>query len=311
VDDPFIIDKGILWYWLKLPKLIKEYKLDVFWGPNFSLPPKVKGVKYYVTVHDLAIYKFKHIGQLRNELRIKMFLKHDLKKATKIFSVSNSTKSDIAEIMNIATDKIEVTYIAGNYDDGVCDEEIRIEIKNLDKYFLFVGTVEPRKNITTLVEAFEKYCAKYGDDTKLVIAGGKGWNCDKIYERINSSPVADKILLTGYVNGAEKEYLYKNAICFPYPSLYEGFGMPILEAFKYRLPVIAAYNSSLPEVGGDAAIYVNTYDSDGLCEKMYYISSLDDELMVQMQVKIDEQLALFSWEKCSEETITIITGGLQ
>ncbi len=309
VDDPWIIDKGKFWFLFKLPQLIKKHQLDVFWGPNFSLPAKVDSVEYYITVHDMAIFKFKHVGQLRNSIQIKLFLKKNLKKASKIIAVSKSTKNDVVDLMGIKSQDVAVVYNAGDCDIKKSDDQIRPELGSLEDFFLFVGTIEPRKNIVTIIDGFEKYCDSTDSSTKLVIAGGKGWNCDDIYIKASNSRYADRILLPGFISDVEKDYLYQNARAFVYPSLYEGFGMPILEAFKYGTPVITAYNSSLPEVGGDAAFYVDTFDSDKLCEYMQQISTMSQADINILKEKIEKQLSLFSWQTCAEETLDILTGG--
>lgn len=305
VDEPWIIDKGKFWFLFKLPALIKQYELDVFWGPNYSLPRKVKGTKYYLSIMDMAIFKFKHVGQLKNTIQIKLFLRHNARKAERIIVISKSTKLDVSEIMNVAPEKIDVTYIAGDTNKAVYDDAIRPEIDELDKFFLFVGTIEPRKNIKTIIDGFEKYCDITGDSqTRLVLAGGKGWNCSDIYEKVEKSRYSGSIIMPGYITDAEKELLYKKAIAFVYPSLYEGFGMPILEAFKHSTPVITANNSSLPEVGGDAALYIETLDCGQLAKKMIEIMNIDKKMIQQ---KMSCQIKNFSWEKCANQTLGILT----
>lgn len=305
VDEPWIIDKGKFWFLFKLPALIKQYELDVFWGPNYSLPRKVKGTKYYLSIMDMAIFKFRHVGQFKNTMQIKLFLKSNIKKAERIIAISESTKRDVAEIMNVNPERIVVTYIAGDSRKSTCDGMVRTEIAELDNFFLFVGTIEPRKNIKTIIDGFEKYCERTKDfHTKLVLAGGKGWNCSDIYTKAQRSIFSDRIIMPGYITDAEKKLLYKKAIAFIYPSLYEGFGMPILEAFYYGTPVITANNSSLPEVGGTAAFYIETLDCGQLAKKMIEVKDIDKE-MIQQKMKC--QIKNFSWEKCANQTLGILT----
>lgn len=322
VDDPWIIDKGKFWFLFKLPSLIKQHKLDVFWGPNYTLPRKVKGPKYFLSIMDMAIFKFKHVGQWKNSLQIKLFLKKNAKKSERIIVISESTKRDVVDILKVPSYIVDVTYIAGdtkkvsdinkNLDNNnqaitVCNS-IRPELTSLGQYFLFIGTIEPRKNIITIIDGFEKYCEKTGNtEVRLVLAGGRGWNCDNIYSRVKNSRFTKQIIMPGFVSDFEKEYLYKNARAFVYPSLYEGFGMPILEAFKYETPVITARNSSLPEVGKDAAYYIETYDSEGLCNLLDKVTNQSEEELCEIKRLMKAQLESFSWDKCAEETLEIIT----
>ena len=310
LNTPWIIDWGKFWFMFEMPKLIKEYELDVFWGPNYMLPKKIKGVDYFVSVMDMAIFRFKHVGQFVNSLQIKSTLKSTTKKAKKIIAISESTKNDVVELMNVDPEKVVVTYIAGDSDNKIAAGTIRTEIQSLDKYFLFIGTIEPRKNIVTIVEGFEKYCDKTGDtETILVLAGGRGWNCEEIYNRVQNSNYENRIYMPGFVSDAEKDYLYKHAIAFVYPSLYEGFGMPILEAFRYNTPVITANNSSLPEVGGDAALYIDTFDSEALGMSLIKIATMENNEKAYMKEKMCARLKDFSWHKCAEETLLIIEEG--
>ncbi len=309
VNDPWIIDKGKFWFLFKLPELIKKNELDIFWGPNYTLPRKVKRTKYYLSIMDMAIFKFKHVGQWKNSLQIKLFLKKNTRKSERIIVISESTKKDVIDLMGVPAKKVDVTYIAGDSANKDYNGEIRDEIKKLNDYYLFVGTIEPRKNITTIVKGFEKFCDDNPEeDVKLVLAGGRGWNCNEIYAQVKNSNHTNKILMPGFVSDSEKEYLYKHAIAFVYPSLYEGFGMPILEAFKYGTPVITANNSSLPEVGGDAAFYVDTFDSSALAEYMKTVYIMDEKELNNLKAKMENRLKQFSWKKCADETLDLITG---
>ena len=307
LNTPWIIDWGKFWFMFEMPKLIKEYELDAFWGPNYMLPRKVRGVDYFVSVMDMAIFRFKHVGQFVNSIQIKSTLKSTTKKAKRIIAISESTKKDVVELMNVEPEKVAVTYIAGDSDNKVASGAIRTEIQSLKDYFLVIGTIEPRKNIVTIVEGFEKYCDKTKDaEMILVLAGGRGWNCEKLYNRVHNSVYADRIYMPGFVSDAEKDYMYKHAKAFVYPSLYEGFGMPILEAFRYSIPVITANNSSLPEVGGDAAFYINTFDSDSLAKELGIIINNTAEELAIVKKRMTKRLAFFSWEDCAEKTINII-----
>ena len=315
VNTPWAIDKQKLWFLFELPKLIKELKLDVFWGPNYSLPQKVSDVCYCLSVHDLAIFKFKHVGQWKNAIKIKLFLRRDIGHAKKVFAISESTKRDLMSMFGVPSEKIHVTYLSGGDErkqtkqkEGMSD--IRPEIRRLEALFLFVGTIEPRKNILTIIKGYEQYCKNCKEDEKpipLVLAGARGWNCDEIYRAAEQSPFRDRILMPGYISDDEKEMLFQKAKAFLYPSLYEGFGIPVLEAFSRGVPVVTANNSSLPEVGGDAAFYMDTFDTEKLAAYLKELSALEEQSLKTLQERMKQQAAKFSWERCAEETLREIT----
>lgn len=307
--------KSPWWFMFTVPRVIKSLKLDAYWGPNFSMPRKVKGVNYFVTIHDLGVYHFEHIGEKRNELQIKMFLPRNLRNAKRVFAISEFTKMDVMATFGTSEDKITTIYNGGpveNRKGKKGEEMVREEIKQLQDFFLFIGTIEPRKNIPTIIKGYETYMARYEKAenkkhaTELVLAGGKGWNCEEIYAMVEASPYKECIKMVGYIDGAEKDYLLQHAKCFLYPSLYEGFGIPVLESFAYGIPVITARNSSLPEVGGEAVYYIDTYDANKLAEHMQHVIHLEAEEREQLENKMHSQMSKFSWEKCAEETLQTI-----
>lgn len=312
VNTPWIIDKGKLWAIFELPKLIKELNLDVFWGTNYSLPRKVsKNTKYYVTVYDLALFKFKGIGATRNTIRLKLFAKSACKKAEKVIAISKATAKDITEIFKIPKSKISVSYCGGLPTEFSalmvdCTKEVNPVLKFNENFLLFISTIEPRKNIITIIKSFEKYIDDTGENTKLVLAGRRGWKCDEIYDVIKKSKYRNRIIMPGFISDKDKAYLLSNAKAFVYPSLYEGFGIPILEAFAYGVPVLTAKISSMPEVGGDAAYYIeNPTDINGLANLMKHVVNLDDNERKKIQERMKRQLRMFSWEKNANEMMEI------
>lgn len=320
IDEPGIVkEKHFMspwWFLFKVPRVIKELQLDAYWGPNFSMPRRVGGVAYYVTIHDLGVYHFQHIGQKRNEIQIKMFLPRNIRNARKVIAVSKFTKKDVVETLKADASKIVTIYNGGPVDRKHSEKEMpkmREEIAQLQDFFLFIGTIEPRKNIPTIIKGYERYMDQYaiqknGKVADLVLAGGKGWNCEEIYSMVEESPYKAHIKMVGYIDGAEKDFLLQNAKCFLYPSMYEGFGIPILEAFAYQTPVITANNSSLPEVGGDAVFYTDTYDTDQLAERIQQVMQLNAAEISALNHKMDVQMSKFSWDKCAEETLRVILG---
>lgn len=311
IDSPWILDSAKLWNLIKLPSLIKHFEIDVYWGTNFVLPRKVTKTVYLVTIYDLALFKFKRIGAFSNTLRVKLFTKSACKKAEKVIAISKATANDIISIMGINEKKVVVSYLGGLSNDFFKDTAETIEIKNSIcfnyEYFLFISTIEPRKNVITIVKAFEKFIDLTGGNHRLVLAGKRGWKCTEIFKVIEESKYKERIILPGFITDSEKAYLLKNATAFIYPSLYEGFGIPILEAFKYNLPVITTYVSSIPEVAGDAALYIyNSTNYNELTEQMIKIVDLNNHEKLELQSKMERQLKLFSWEKNAREVMNLI-----
>lgn len=237
------------------------------------------------------------------------------KKADKIIAVSESTKQDLIDLYKINTKKIKVIY------SGVGEEfrkisvsqfpSFPVSIKNKyhlpDKFVLYFGTIEPRKNIVGLIRAFELLKEKNKDfeEFYLVIAGGRGWLDKKIFKAAKESKYASHIIFTGFVNPEDKVYLYNLAALFVYPSFFEGFGFPPLEAMACGVPTITSANSSLPEVVGDSAIMVDPYDIEELTWAMELVL-VDDNLKRELSRRGLERAKMFSWDKCAEETLSLI-----
>ncbi len=317
LNDNFKIrDKigGKLKFYFRLPKLLKQDNIDVYWGTNYILPKKDKNIKYVLTIHDLAIKKFKTIGSLKTTIVQKLLLKKSIKRADKIIAISKATKEDIIDIYKIPEERIQVIYEGTNFEAKEIEisekqkEEIENKLGIKDKKFIFfLSTIEPRKNIETLVRAFNYMKRKENIDLKLILSGGLGWNYDTVLELVENSEFKEDIKMTGFISNEEKSYLYKNAECLVYPSLYEGFGLPVLEAMSNKCLVVTANNSSLPEVGGNAAFYYESVLNYGeLGNKILEVINLNKE---EKEIKINrglEQVKKFTWDKCAKETLEML-----
>lgn len=306
--------------------LLKE-KLDVFHSPAYTLPLSYKG-KSIVTVHDLAIYKHPEwfpkkflIGQ---NFSTKTLVPQSFKKAEKIIAVSEHTKKDLKEIFKIKDNKIKVIYegvesrnvpeeseaVCGA-EGKVCFDDIKVKYGLKNDYVLFLGTIEPRKNITALVRAFCSLSLKnreLGKNYRLVLAGAKGWKNEKIFSEINAckkKPGLEGVVkYIGYVPGKEKFSLMKYSTCFVFPSFYEGFGLPVLEAMSVGVPVITSDVSSLPEIAGEAAILVSPTETENISRALEKVLT-DRDLQSELSKKGIIQAKKFSWEKCAEKTLAL------
>lgn len=304
---------GSFWLYFKLPKILQSDQIDVFWGTQHCLPKRnkySKNIRFVLTIHDLAIKKLKTVGSLKNTIIQKLFLKKSLINADKIIAISKATKNDIIEIFKIKEDKVDVIYNGTNFSSieplsKKQEEEIQEKLKIKDTPFLFfLSTIEPRKNLPTLIKAFNYIKEKENIALKLVLAGGLGWKYEEVIKLFEESKFKEDIIMPGYISKEEKRYLYENSECFVYPSLYEGFGLPILEAMSNKCLVLTANNSSLPEVGGDIAYYYNNVlDYEELGNKIIEVINLKQEEKTQKIEQGLEQVKKFTWEKCAKETI--------
>ena len=309
--------KRTTWISFELPKLLKEDNIDMFWGTQYLLPKRnkyTKNIKFCLTIYDLAIEKLKNVGAFKNTLVHKLFLGGSLKSADRIIAISNATKKDIIELYHIPEEKIVVTYLGTNFDDEKIifendkKEEIqeKFKIKN-SPYLFFISTIEPRKNIETLIKAFNFIKPNKNKDLKLILAGKLGWKYEKILEEIAKSKYKEDIIMPGYISKEEKKFLYQNTQMVVYPSLYEGFGLPVLEAMSNKALVVTSNNSSLPEVGGEAAFYYdNILDYEELANKIIEVMALSKS---EKQERIEsglKQAKKFTWEQCTKETLEIL-----
>ncbi|MFA5128889.1 MAG: glycosyltransferase family 1 protein [Patescibacteria group bacterium] len=306
---------------------IEKEKLDVFHSPAYTLPLAYKG-KSVVTVHDLAIYKnpewFPKKFLIGQNFSTKTLVPKSLKKAEKIIAVSKNTKKDITEIFKINPGKVEVIYegvefrnlpskkeTACGVESEICFEDLKVKYGLKDDYALFLGTIEPRKNIVALVQAFCGLIYKNKNLEKkyqLILAGVRGWKYKNVFKEIEACQKklgeSGEIKYIGYVPGREKFSLMKGAACFIFPSFYEGFGLPVLEALSLGVPTITSNKSSLPEIAGQAAILINP-------EKVLEISSALEKILVDRNLREELskkgiiQAEKFNWKKCAEETLKV------
>jgi len=316
-----IIQKPFPFWWTQTRfawEILKE-KPDVLFMPMHSLPFfRSKKTKTAVTIHDLAFKYFPDHFPKKDLRRLNFFTDYAVKNSDKLIAISNSTKNDLLKIYpTLNADKIKVIY--HGYDKEIFHENISKEqIKKINakynlpytrqrrglleatRYIIFVGTIQPRKNIETLLDAFEILKKKEKcKDLGLVIAGCEGWLAENIVEKIKKTPGA---IMTGKFETEDLPALMAGAEVFVLPSLYEGFGLPVLEAMACGTPVAVANNSSLREVAGDAGLFFDPYSSEKLADML--LEALDDEnLRDSLRQKGLERAKYFSREKCARETL--------
>ena len=291
-----------LWSQFSLPiNLITENKNHVFFSPA-HYAPRFCPIPLVVTLHDLSYYYYPDEFLKKDLYKLLNWTKYSVQKAKKIIAVSQSTKKDIIKFLKVPENKIKVIY--NGFEKKKKNTSIKNKININKPYILYVGTLQPRKNLITLVAAFNEFKKKY-PEYKLVIVGKKGWLYEDIFKTVKSFKLEKEVIFTGYVNSNVLIRLYQNAFCFVLPSFYEGFGIPILEAMSYSCPVICSNTSSLPEIAGDAALLFNPNNYSELLKQLLILKT-NTNLRVKLIDKGLKRTKNFSWQKCAKETLDIL-----
>lgn len=277
-------------------------KFDIYWQPNFIPTDGIKAKKIVTTVHDFSFILHKDFHpKERIEYFEKNFFKY-IAKSDMIITGSEFSKQEILHRLDIAEDKIKVIYHGIDHELFKVHENLDVGFKLPKKFIFSVGSIEPRKNLVGLLKAYNSLDSKIKDEYKLVLAGFKGWENSEIMELINKDK--DNIHYLGFISDVELSYVYNLASCFVFPSFYEGFGLPVLEAMACGTPVVCSDTSSLPEVGGDAVIYCDAYDVNDIKDKIEQVLK-DDKLQQEMIKKSLKRASEFSWEKSANEHIKV------
>ncbi|MBE7553874.1 MAG: glycosyltransferase family 4 protein [Anaerolineales bacterium] len=298
----------IAWHRFYLPVPVEWFagQLDLFHSPNFILPP-TRQAKTLLTVHDLSFIRHPQgaVASLRKWLN--QVVPRSLARADHILADSESTRQDLIEIFNLKP--ADITVVGAGVEerfrpitDPATLAAVRRRYRLPDSFILGLGTLEPRKNFTGLIAAFAQSPVR--ETHHLVIAGGKGWLYDDIFAAAQTSPVADRIHLVGFVADEDLPALYNLADIFAYPSHYEGFGIPVIEAMACGTAVVCANNSCLPEVAGDAALQVTATDTPALAEALARLAN-NPELRVQAIQEGFRQARKFTWRAAAERLLAV------
>lgn len=306
-------------FWTQAGLAVRTFldPLDLLFSPSHTTPLlHRRGLKTVITVHDLGAQFLPLKHQLKQILYLRWISMVQLRLATKLIAVSEATKKDLISQVGIKDEKIKVIYeglvpLREGKSDVKVDSLKRFGIKNKN-YFLFVGTIQPRKNLDRLIRAFDLFLRTDPVSSQprllppaLVLAGPKGWDADEIYLLPKKLGIEDKVKFLGRVDDADLPSLYSHALALVYPSLFEGFGLPILEAFRFDCPVITSNVSSMPETAGRAAVLVDPYSERQIREALLKISK-DNTLRQNLIKSGRRQLKKFSWEKAAVETLRLL-----
>lgn len=292
--------------WLR--RDLKARKVDVFLSPTGYHPVIFSKVKSVLVVHDLAVFVEKHTrAQFKTMLIERLSLPLALRRANYVIADSENTRQDLIKCFKTKTDKVKTVLLAPFKLRGKpeSEKEVRNKYHLPDRYILFVGTLEPRKNIDGLIRAYANLPVKLKKKYPLVLAGRRGWHTEEIDLAIKQTDSRKSILETGYFAEGDLPALYGMASVFVYPSWYEGFGLPPLEAMGYGVPVICSNTSSLPEVAGDAALKVNPANQRDISSALEKLLT-NESLRAKLIEAGENQAKQFSWEKTAKQTLEIL-----
>ena len=276
---------------------------DVIHGNNFWCPTQLVKTKLVYTFHDMGFAVEPSWSTEANRIGCFDGVFRSAAAADWIVAVSHASRRHYLEVFpHFPESRIRVIYQCSRFDDPSAEGNRPVALENIasGKFWLNVGTVEPRKNQRMLAEAYAKYLALGGESMPLVLAGGKGWLMDDFHTHLHALGIAENVVMTGYVSDTELVWLYRNCHANLYPSLFEGFGLPVLEGMQFGAATMASNNSSLPEVGGDAAMLLDANDVDSWAHSMLVLSR-DNPLRLNLKVKARERAEKFRWaDSCSQ-----------
>lgn len=299
------------WNFWALQEYLRKNPVDVYHTQYITPWFVPRSIKIVTIIHDISFNFFPQFIKFSDLFFLKILIPISLQRADKIIAVSEFTKSEIEKYYKINPEKIEVVYNSveeGFLSDVVSEEEkgnIRKKYALPEKFILYIGTLQPRKNIPMLIEAFGNAEEKL-DGIRLVICGNRNaHNYDKkIDEAIQKNALENKVLFPGFIDEADKKVLFSLAHAFAFPSLYEGFGIPILEAMSQKIPVLASEIPSLKEIAGEGALYFNAGSLDDFSKKLYDVCT-DIDLRVKLAIKGKTRVSFFSWENSAKKTLAI------
>jgi len=298
---------GKLWTFVGLPLALRreQPRVDVVYSPTHYIPRFISAPRV-MAIMDLSYLKFPDLFKTKDLYQLRQWTAYSVAHAKKIFTISQASKNDIIKEYHVPENKIIVTYPGFTMTPM---EKFQPQIPK--NFILSVGTLQPRKNYVKLIEAFALFLKankQKFSDLQLLIIGKKGWLYEPILEAPKKYDVEDRVKFMDFVPESELASFYKQALCFALPSLYEGFGLPVLEAMAYKCPVVVSNVSSLPEIAGKAGIYVDPENPESIAKGL--LTAVRQRNLVQGVTRVNAGLAQmkkFTWEKAARQTLDVIT----
>lgn len=295
---PFLFYAWLEW---SIPLMLKKHKVDVFLSPDGFSSLRTK-VPTCLVIHDLAFEHYPEHVILSHRLYWKRYSPLFARKADRIVTVSTFSKNDISKRYRIAPDKIDISYNGAHdeYEPLTWQEKEKVKEQYADgcEYFVFAGALHPRKNILNLLKAFVAFKERQRTNMKLVIVGRFAWKYEEVMEMKENMPFKEDVKWVGYMNVEELSKVIGAAYTMVYASLFEGFGIPILEALKCNVPAIVSNTSSMPEVVGEAGLLVNPENHLDIAAKMELLYK-DENLRTELIKKAPKQVEKFTWERAA------------
>ncbi len=303
---------AILWHRLRVPLPIEAFigPVDLFYSPDFVLPPT--RARTVLTVHDLSFVRMPECADPNLRAYLNKAVPRSVHRADLVLADSQNTKRDLVELLGVNPQQIEVIYPGVEerfrpIEDQALLENVRRRYDLPARFILGLGTLEPRKNFPRLIEAFASLQVGKFASLHLVIAGRPGWLYEGIFAAVERLGLEGKVAFPGFIADEDLPALYNLAELFVFPSLYEGFGLPPLEAMACGVPVVASNSSSLPEVVGEAALTVDPMDVKGLAEAMGRL--LDDGALRKRMIERGlERARTFTWEGAARKLVSVYNG---
>jgi glycosyltransferase involved in cell wall biosynthesis len=299
----------VAWEQVVQPWVLRRIGADLVHGPAF-VSPVLAPCPAVVTIHDLSFLRFPALFRPGNRLYLAVLTRLSARRARRLIAVSAETASEVTRLLRVPAERIDVVYhgVDPTFRPLPAGEVAAFRQRRglPERFVLFVGTLEPRKNLVRLVEAFARISD--GMDgrmrARLVLAGGKGWLYDELFARVEALGLDKEVVFPGYVASDELPLWYNAATVLAYPSLYEGFGLPVLEAQACGTPVLTSNVSSLPEAAGGAALMVDPYDVEALAAGLHRLL-VDESLRHELRERGLAHAGQFSWTRTAEETARV------
>lgn len=288
-----------VWMQFLLPVLLRRLRPDIVHYTNYLAPAFPTG-PYVVSIHDMSLARTPEHHTLKKRLLTASLLPHVARAARLVLTPSKATKSDVvADLLIPANRVVSIPYAAAEMFRPVPERPVSPGLEG--PYFLFVGTIEPRKNLVRLIDAFAAF-AREIPDVNLVLAGQRGWKCEEIYARAARSDVVGRTVILDYVSEAALPSLYSHALACVYPSLFEGFGFPVVEAMACGTPVLTSNTTSLAEIGEGAALLVDPLDVNAITAGLRSLAR-SEALRAELRSKGLARAATFSWAETGRRTL--------